>query len=475
MSHQINQREYMTRRGALQRLGGLAAYAAVPAGVLGLSGCAADISSKRSYIHGVVSRAKHSPVTRWSDVMLQTVRDRSIAPPPATRAFAMGHMAGFLAANGLRPEYRSAYQVGEGPRDGDADIAYGVALARAASHGLGASLGADVARFLAEYPDSDRKSRSVEWGNRVGQMIVNTRGRDGASTAAYDQDYQRYPKRSDMLTWHPTRNRFGAADAPVFKPIEKPLLPGWGEITPWAISSASAFAPQDFVDVESPEFARQFLKVKALGGINSTKRTADQTQVAFFWEDGPKGVTPPGHWQIIAMDLMQRLDLDLLGQAHFMAMLSLAQADAGIVTWDCKYKQDIVRPETAVGVLADKLGNDALIGQGERNWVTLIPTPPFPAYVSGHSMFSASSAQMLKHLIGRDRISFSGKAPDLVNWPTQLRGVSRSWSSLSQAAQEGGDSREYGGIHWEADNVEGLRVGRKIADAVFRGGVIARA
>lgn len=74
---------------------------------------------------------------------------------------------------------------------------------------------------------------------------------------------------------------------------------------------------------------------------------------------------------------------------------------------------------------------------------------------------------MIANILGTDRVSFSGTAPDLINWPTQLRGVRRSWTSLSQAAEEGGMSREYGGIHWESDNTEGLIAGRALSDHVF--------
>jgi hypothetical protein len=234
------------------------------------------------------------------------------------------------------------------------------------------------------------------------------------------------------------------------------------------VGSARTYLAAEFPDHRSAEFARQFRKIRDLGGVDSTLRTADQTQIAFFWEDGPKGVTPPGHWQIIGMDLMQNLNLSLIEQARFMAMLSLAQADAGIVTWDCKYKYDIIRPETAIRTMTENFENPGLVGAGNKSWRTVIPTPPFPAYVSGHSMFSSSSARMLANLLGRDRVAFSGAAPDLVNWPNQLRGVRRSWSSIWQAAEEAGASREYGGIHWESDNTEGLRVGRSIADTVFR-------
>ena len=93
-------------------------------------------------------------------------------------------------------------------------------------------------------------------------------------------------------------------------------------------------------------------------------------------------------------------------------------------------------------------------------------------YIAPFDYRTMNAAMMLTgpdgvHLLGTDHVSFTGYAPDLVNWPKQLGGVRRSWTTLSQAADEAGASREYGGIHWEADNTEGLRIGRLIADTVF--------
>ena len=74
---------------------------------------------------------------------------------------------------------------------------------------------------------------------------------------------------------------------------------------------------------------------------------------------------------------------------------------------------------------------------------------------------------MIANFIGTDAVSFSAEAPDLVNWPKQLTGVRRSWASLWQAAEENGASRIYGGVHWDADNIEGLKAGKKLADYVY--------
>jgi Ca2+-binding RTX toxin-like protein len=97
----------------------------------------------------------------------------------------------------------------------------------------------------------------------------------------------------------------------------------------------------------------------------------------------------------------------------------------------------------------------------DPTWTPLIVTPPFPAYVSGHSSFSGAAAAVLKGFFGRDNIAFT--------LPSEDPGVGdRSFTSFSQAAQESADSRLYGGIHWRFDNEDGLTAGRKLGNFVAR-------
>ncbi len=454
-----------SRRRALKKIGSLAVTAAAPASLVLATGCTTNGQSRASYITNVVARQNMTPVHYWSDVMLQSVRDLSVPPPPASRAFAAGHLAGMAAADSITGRYELPVSMGDAPEGANPEIAYGIALSEAAEWALNTGMGVERMRFLDAYPNDSVKDRSIAWGRYVGDYIKRLRRNDGGEDWADPADQWPYARTEGPMAWKPTGPFYSAKDGPVFSLYNDPLLPAWGKVKTWAITDAMAFRPNDFPEEGSAEFARQFMKVRDLGGADSKIRTADQEEIAFFWEDGPQGVTPPGHWQIIAMDIMQNLNLDLTDQARFMALLSLAQADAGVATWDCKFVMDVVRPETAIR--EGGFANAKLDGVYNPNWRTLIPTPPFPAYVSGHSMFSASSAAMLKNLIGTDRISFSSAAPDLVNWPTQLAGVRRSWTSLGQAPEEGGASREYGGIHWEADNTEGLRIGRMIANDIF--------
>jgi len=432
------------------------------------TGCALKPHSRHSYIHDIVAPNNMNAVFYWTDIMLQTVRDQSINPPKATRIFAMGHVAGFLAANGLDKKYNNSFKLdAEAPKDIDPAIAYGVACSGAIADAFQSSFYLNRRKFLDQFPNSDKKLRSIKWGEYVAKAITRARAQDGAEPSKSNFYLGRYDRRGDILEWSPTAPFFEAEDGPSFNSFNRGLLPGWGKQKPWIMRDTVRFRAKPFPDVKSPEFAQMYKKIKDLGGKDSKIRTEDQTQIAFFWEDGPRGVTPPGHWQLIAMDLVQKFNYDFVDIARIFALMSVGQADAGITTWDSKFYYDIVRPETAIRKRTHRFNNPHLTEGPDSNWESLIPTPPFPAYTSGHSTFSAVSAKILALAIGRDKITFSGNSPDLVNWPAQLTGVRRTWKSLSGAAKEASSSREYGGIHWEADAVEGLNVGYNLGTYVF--------
>jgi len=398
--------------------------------------------------------------------MLQAVRNQAITPPPAARAFAMAHVAGFLAVNGIEGGYNTPYQIDKGPKGSNAQIAHGVAFSMALSEGLQSSFIFDRKRFLDKFPDGDAKEQAIKYGGYAAKAVIKSRINDGAEPNKSKFYLGRYPRRDDVLKWSPTGPFYGAEEGPFLGTFNRGHLPGWGAQKPWTMKNKKQFLAREFPDVNSPEFARQFKDIKAIGAADSKIRTADETEIAFFWEDGPRGVTPPGHFQIVAMNAIQDMNLSLLEQSRLFAMLSIGQADAAITTWDSKYTHDIVRPETFIRFRTDKTSNPYITGISQSNWRSLIFTPDFPAYTSGHSVFGAVSARIIANFIGTDRVNFSAEAPDLVNWPKQLTGVRRSWTSLWQAAEENGMSRIYGGVHWEEDNTEGLRIGKELADYV---------
>ncbi len=464
-----------TRRDFVKGLSTGALYLACTSPLAMLGGCSAPVTSKQSYIHDFIKPQNLSAPYYWTDVALQAIRNQTVTPPPASRALAMGHTAGFLAVNGITGGYNTRWNALPAPQGANPEVAYGVAMSRAISEAFQTSFAFDRKKFLSAYPDGEAKDLGIKYGKYVSDLIIKSRTNDGAEPNKANFYLGRYPRRTDELRWAPTGPFYGAEDGPFLGTFHRGLLPGWGAQKPWVMKNKGDFRAPEFLDVNSREFVEQFRYVKAIGGDKSTLRTVDQTQIAFFWEDGPRGVTPPGHWQIIAMRVTQDMNLSLLQQARLMALLSMGQADAAITTWDSKYTHDIIRPETTIKQRIHKMSNPELVNERDADWLALIFTPDFPAYTSGHSAFSGVSARMIANFIGTDRVSFSAKAPDLVNWPKQLTDVRRSWTSLWQAAEENGMSRIYGGVHWNADNDEGLRAGRNLADYIYRNAFVRAA
>ena len=459
-----------TRRHFVKMMGTGCAMAGLASPLGLLAGCSAPQSSEFSYIHDAVKPQNLSPVFTWTDILLQAMRNTTTVPPVASRAFAMAHTAGFLAVNGIVGGYRSVFGLEDGPRDADPNVAYGVAASMALSEALSNSFVFDRVNYLRNFPDGEAKNRGIAYGKRAAEVVIKSRINDGAEPNKANFYLGRYPRRGDSLQWSPTGPFYGAEEGPFLGTFHRGHLPGWGAVKPWVMKNKSDFLARPFPNIYSAEFAEQYEHVREIGRYDSTIRTEDQTEIAFFWEDGPRGVTPPGHFLIIAMRVIQDMGLPLLEQARLFSLLSMAMADAAITTWDSKYTHDIIRPETTIRQRANSIGNPYIKGTEDRNWRSLIFTPDFPAYTSGHSTFGATGARMIANFIGRDNVKFSAPPADIVNWPKQLGTgkIRRSWNSLWQAAEENGMSRIYGGVHWEADNNEGLRVGRELADYVFQ-------
>lgn len=236
------------------------------------------------------------------------------------------------------------------------------------------------------------------------------------------------------------------------------LLPQWGFGAPFAIPSGLAFRPPGPPLLDSAEWAADYNEVKQIGSATSTTRTAEQTEIALFWADGAGTETPPGHWNSIAQIVVGSARNTLEQNARLFALLNIAMADAAICGWDAKYAYNFWRPVTAIRN-GDTDRNDATAP--DPNWISLIVTPPFPDYTSGHSTFSGAAATVLALFYGTDNMVFA-TGSDF------LPGVFRSFSSFSAAAHEAALSRLYGGIHYRSANVDGLTSGMAIGMWTFR-------
>lgn len=388
------------------------------------------------------------PIVAWNDQAIASIRAANTPPPAASRILAMLHTAIFDAVNGVRPRYEHYLVAPAAPRRASAEAANAVA----AHDVLAALYPTRVAQFdalrdaqLAGIPDDQRRTDGIAWGGSVAAQILASRANDGSGVVVS------YPGSNTPGLWRPTVS-FGGIVRPA-------LLPGWGNVTCFSLTSGAQFRPPAPPELGSLQYALEVLMVQRIGGTVSRARSADQTEVALFWGYGPGTATPPGHWnQIATAALAERRVTDLVTVARIYALLNLAMADAAISCWDCKYHYGLWRPITAIQ-LADQDGNP--LTRPEPDWTPLLPTPPFPEYTSGHSTFSAAAATALAHAFGTDRVRFAVGSDD-------LPGVTRRYRSFSDAAWESGLSRIYGGIHFWSGNINALIGGYRIGDWVIR-------
>ena len=383
-------------------------------------------------------------VIAWNDVALQAIRVALTAPPIVARNLAIVHTAVYDAVNAIERTHRP-YAVDVPALPGTSAEA---AVAAAAHTALVALFPTQTATFDAQFtaslttiPDGPSEDAGVALGNLVANRILALRANDGASVLVT------YTPGTDPGDWQPTPAAFAAA-----------LLPQWPDVTPFAMNSGSQFTPHGIPSLSSAEYAAAFNEVKEIGSLTSTTRTAEQTAIARFWANGGGTSTPPGHLNRLAQAAAEVQNNTLAQNARLFAMLNVAMADAAILAWDAKYADNFWRPVTGIRA-ADTDGNPNTAA--DATWTPLLPTPPFPAYISGHSSFSGAAAAVLRRFFGRDNISFTLPSENIVV-------ADRSFTSFSQAAQESADSRLYAGIHWRFDNEDGLTAGTRLGNFVAR-------
>ncbi len=287
--------------------------------------------------------------------------------------------------------------------------------------------------------------RSETFG-RLMAMAVMTWARTDGGHEAWG------PLRRDQTPFVPPSGPgLWTATPPLFA---KPLLPGWGRNRPFVLKTAAdcpAPPPPAYSEEPGSEFRKQGDEVYRI----SSAITQEQRQFALYWaDDAGKTPTPSGHWAWIAGDVLKARKANLAVAAETYARLNIAMADAFIAAWATKYQTNVIRPVTYIQIAIDS------------NWApTLLPTPPFPDYPSGHAVQSAAAATVLAQLFG-DKTAFTDNTHNDRGWGP------RSFPSFRAAADEAAMSRLYGGIHYRfsatGGRVQGDCVGQKALAVKFQ-------
>jgi membrane-associated phospholipid phosphatase len=253
---------------------------------------------------------------------------------------------------------------------------------------------------------------------------------NGVRTEAYEN----YLVREGDSVVAAYRTRVGGGGPPVaachWEPtpparIDSPLEPLWGRVKTWLVNSGEQLTAPAPPACGSDEYIRQVREVmEVVNGL-----TDEQRRIAQFWADGAGTVTPPGHWNQIAQELLLRDNVNTPRAARIMAYLNTAQADAFVACWNNKFTYWSARPITEVRRLFN------------GSWTPPLETPPFPGYISGHATTSGAASEVLAYFFKSDA------------------------ENLRAQAREAAISRLYGGIHIRADNEVGLELGHDVAKA----------
>lgn len=236
-----------------------------------------------------------------------------------------------------------------------------------------------------------------------------------------------------------------------FAPV---LLPYWGDNRPFVMKKAAdcpAPPPPAYSEEAGTPFYKDGMEVYKI----STNATQEQRQFALYWaDDAGKTPTPAGHWAYATNDLLRARKANLGVAAETFARLNMAMSDAFVAAWYTKYQLSLIRPVSYVQLVIDS------------NWApTLLPTPPFPDYPSGHSVQSAAAATVLEKLFGADT-PFTDNTHNDRGWGP------RTFKSFKYAADEAALSRLYGGIHYrfsiEGGKAQGQCAAAKVLALKFK-------
>ena len=377
--------------------------------------------------------AHANAVTQWNQNATNALIDTAGQPPTvAVLHLAMVHGAVYDAVNAIDRGYRPYLVMPRIKRSASTDAAAATAAYRVLVSIVPAQQMALQALYdssLGAIPDGRSKTRGIEAGEAAAAAMIAARTNDGRFGAF------RFTVGTLPGEWRPVLPAFASDPAAWVK-----------DVKPFLIGSSSQFRSKGPNALTSERYAKEFAEVKSLGSATSTSRTPDQTHAAQYWAE-----QPPRTWSRILRTIAAQEGLSNADSARLFAMVYLTAADAFITIWDDKEYWSFWRPITAIRE-ADTDGNPAT--DPDAAWLPLIATPPYPEHPSGHLGLSGSVVATLQRFFGTDKIAWTD---------TNNAGLTRSYTSLSQALHEIVDARVWSGLHFRTADEQSVRIARQVA------------
>ncbi|MDM5178645.1 vanadium-dependent haloperoxidase [Massilia sp. DJPM01] len=446
-------------------------------------------------------------VIAWNTLALDAVRATRMPPPIAARALAIVHSAMYEAWAAYDSVALGQYlgsQLRQPPAECTrANKALAISFAAYAAlldqfPGQQAAFGAHLAAMNSRPVDAYNNSATApRVGNIAAHAVLDQRRNDGANQDGKlapggipFADYSGYqPRNPPLLVSEPTPRAsipfpglwqpLSFIDAGGVRRTQAFLTPFWDAVRPFALGTGSQFRPPPPAAFGSQEFIEQAEQVVQI----QATLTERQKVIADYWAGSSIGELPGSYWCRFAQLISERHDYSDDDDVKLFFALANAVFDASIAAWDAKRAYDSARPLSAIrylmqGHIVQSFGPggpaSGLRPVAGEAWMPFhlasAPTPAFPDHVSGHSTFSAASAEILRRFTGSDSFRHTVTIPArslLFDPALPSAPVTLAWNTFSDAVAEASISRVYAGIHFERASIDGRALGRRVGAAVF--------
>lgn len=288
-------------------------------------------------------------------------------------------------------------------------------------------LDAALTTTLSRLPNRSGKHRGVAAGREEALALLDDRAGDGLDPASVNPPYDPGPAAPGL--WQPTPPSYTSGQQS-----------GTRFARPFLLPSADAYRPGPPPALGSSRNVADLEEVRLYGGLDSTLRTQEQADTAWFWYGSSQVLYNP-----ILRAALASSTRSLVWRTTLVALFHVALVDTQIATSDTKYHYKWWRPVTA------------LAGTG---WLPFHNTPAHPDYVSGHNIYSGAAEGLLTDLVGPRTAAYTVVSP--------TSGTSRTYTDWATPSRENVDARVWSGIHTRSADEQGIALGKRVARHTLR-------
>jgi hypothetical protein len=387
-------------------------------------------------------------ITDWAGIVQPAINNANSPRPPASSEVLHGtiQLAVYNAAIAIQGGFQFYGSPISAPQGADVRAAVATAAYRTARARVDPSQDAYLDKqyqtYLATIPDGKAKNDGIQVGEDAATALLALRANDGFNNVV---DYE-------CSSNPPPPGEFEPNGGCGTQPVDAKV----GQITPFTLVDPSCFRPGGPNPLTSKGYTKDFIETRDFGRADSTVRTAEQTDIAYFWSEHAYV-----HWNRNLIHLAISSGLNVRETARFFALVHTSAADALIAGFNAKYFFRSWRPRTAIP-RADADGNPNT--DPDPSWTPLL-TVDHPEYPSAHGFFSNALTEAVARYFHTTKVAWTlMTSKDAV---PQLVKTERTYHDLKEITRQIDDARVWSGLHWRHSMRDGDQIGREVADRVF--------